>query len=287
MARPPSWQRPNAAHPHEPTARVGLLETRVFERADTLPSMSPRRVREALQRDDPPSRAELQGWVDETGLGLRLVPPGPPYEASVNEGRVPTREGSWHDTFNVLAFLAWPRAKRALHARVAALQVMRRQRGGEPSRRQAPAPRSREEDALTLLDETALVVLADAEAALAFDEARRGAAWGEVTALVEAKRLQIRWFGHALLEHLVLGRAPVGAGVVVLRDAGSGAAGPVREGEGAAGIVAAAAQEPGPTADAQLARLIEAGLFDAPRFGPTVPWPHPEVLGWVGLGSPP
>lgn len=232
--------------------------------------MPQRRVREVLQRASPPSPAELQQWVDEAGIELQLVPPGPPYEASVCEGRVPTREDSWHDTFNVLAFIAWPRAKRALHARVAALQSERRRPIGVTSRHTSRSPRSREEDALTLLDETALVVTGDADTTFAFDEARRAGAWGEVTSLVETRRLEVRWFGHALLEHLVLRRPPVGAGVVVLRGGA-----PVGR------IGGEQSEDP----DTQLTQAIETGHFDTPRFGPTVPWPHATVLGWVGLNA--
>jgi hypothetical protein len=39
------------------------------------------------------------------------------------------------------------------------------------------------------------------------------------------------------------------------------------------------------TVDAWLANDIASGTFDAPRFGPTIPWPQHEVLRWVGLAD--
>lgn len=81
----------------------------------------------------------------------RGKPPEPLYDARiVEEGVVPTRNGSWHDLLNALVWATFPRAKRALHARQHAIVV--------PS---APA-RTREGDTLALLDEGG--VLAGAQA---------------------------------------------------------------------------------------------------------------------------
>lgn len=105
----------------------------------------------------------------------RGKPPEPLYDARiVEEGVVPTRNGSWHDLLNALVWATFPRAKRALHTRQHAIIV--------PS---APA-RTREGDALALLDEGGVLVL---------DPAPDG--------------LPPIVFGHAIYESFVEGWLPV------------------------------------------------------------------------------
>jgi len=62
--------------------------------------------------------------------GLRFVcglTPADYYELHVGRhGEVPTRPANWHDWFNALAWLAWPKAKAALNARhVRAIEARR------------------------------------------------------------------------------------------------------------------------------------------------------------------
>lgn len=71
----------------------------------------------------------------------------------VNEGVVPTREGSWHDLMNALVWATFPRAKKALHTRQHGL--VRVAQPGESLRR------PRELDALALLDEGGVAVTKD------------------------------------------------------------------------------------------------------------------------------
>lgn len=79
--------------------------------------------------------------------------PASMYDARiVNEGVVPTREGSWHDLMNALVWATFPRAKKALHTRQHGL--VRLAAPGESLRR------PRELDALALLDEGGVAVLA-------------------------------------------------------------------------------------------------------------------------------
>ena len=121
-----------------------------------------------------------------------------------------------------------------------------------------PGRRTREEDALTLLDECALLVGGPTSALAALADARATGDLAAVDIAVRGPRLHVACFGHALLEHLVLGRPPIGAGLVAL---------PIVE----------------PSADAldrALASAIEAGVFATPRLSPTVPWPDPIVDGW-------
>lgn len=211
-----------------------------------------------LAAASPPSRAALGALVASTaGSSLRLVAPAEAphgYEPAVSEGAVPTREGSWHDAFNVLAFLAFPRAKLALHRRVLALQRTRAAAG-------APAGvRSREEDALALLDEGSLVIAGPPAAIAALDEARRDGSLPRIDAVMCTHGLVTHVLGHALLEHLVLERAPIGAGVLTL---------PLSEPPTRAAI------------DRALAERISAGGFPVPCTSPTLPWPDPTVDGWI------
>jgi hypothetical protein len=116
------------------------------------------------------------------------------YDARITlDGAVPTRPGSWHDLMNALVWGAFPRAKRALHAR----QYRAVNERLEPGARRLPATRTSELDALALLDEGGVVVLAHR-----FDR---------MDALVV--------FGHAIYESLVLGVAPaVVAGIALTID---------------------------------------------------------------------
>lgn len=217
-----------------------------------------------LAATSPPSRAVLSQCLARApgGPALRLVAPveAPAgYEPAVSEGAVPTREGSWHDAFNVLAFIAFPRAKLALHRRVLALREARTAAG-------APAGvRSREEDALALLDEGSLVIAGPPDAIAALDQVRREGSLPRIDAVMRAHGLAAWVLGHALLEHLVLERRPIGAGLLTL---------PLHEPPTLA------------TIDRTLAERISAGGFPVPCTSPTLPWPDPTVDGWIGGDGP-
>jgi Protein of unknown function (DUF3025) len=112
------------------------------------------------------------------------------YESCIHdEGVAPLREANWHDFFNAAAWLAFPRTKAALNrAHVAALQV------------QQGAARSRARDALTLFDESGVLVLSSSRAVL---DGIRAFDWGRV--FCEARdelpaSTQFVVFGHALYE---------------------------------------------------------------------------------------
>lgn len=210
-----------------------------------------------IAHGEPPTRDELQRFVDDRGLKWRLVDPRSVpdgYEAAIARGEIPTRNHSWHDAFNVAAFVAWSRAKPALHALVLAEQQRR-----APVRR-----RSRAEDALAVLDEAVVIVAGPSELLARFDEGRRcwlSDATSGIRAMDAAVRagLAVRWFGHALLEHLALSRPAIDAGVWMIAIEEIDAPGDI---------------------DAALAREIEVGTFASPRFSPTIPWPDPVVLRW-------
>jgi hypothetical protein len=114
------------------------------------------------------------------------------YDARIaHEGRVPTRARSWHDFLNALVWATFPRAKGALHAR----QLRALEARIDPAAHVLPATRSREHDALALVDE------------------------GGVVALDDGRSMRLVLFGHALYEGLVLGRGAMTACTIRLRVA--------------------------------------------------------------------
>jgi hypothetical protein len=127
-----------------------------------------------------PRRRRRRGPIDRGAL----------YDARItNDACVPTRPRTWHDFLNALVWATFPRAKRALHAR----QLRAMQERIEPGARTLPPTRSREQDALALLDEGGVVVLGDGR---------------EEVHVV---------FGHAVYEGLVLGWAPARACALEVR----------------------------------------------------------------------
>lgn len=151
--------------------------------------------------------------------GVRLVPAAVPaarageaaaevYELRIaDDGEVPTRAASWHDLLNALQWAAFPRAKRALTARLAAHQrervAARDAAGGRWPGRRDPA-----HDRLALVDEGGLIVLHAAAAAPPTSDTLAAAiAAGDARAFV---------FGHALLEHALSGDRTVRAAPIVV-----------------------------------------------------------------------
>jgi hypothetical protein len=112
------------------------------------------------------------------------------YDARITvDACVPTRGRSWHDFLNALVWGAFPRSKRALHERQHRAIVS----SLSPDATRLPGARSREHDALALLDEGGVVMLQTP---------------GERVGVV---------FGHALYEGLVLGVRAMAARVVEAR----------------------------------------------------------------------
>jgi hypothetical protein len=91
-----------------------------------------------------------------SGRSIRFVPndpagPGPGYEPQIfMTGDVPTRRDNWHDLFNALCWIAWPRTKARINAQHVALIE---EKGAVELRRRGP-----ERDALTLFDEGGVLV---------------------------------------------------------------------------------------------------------------------------------
>ena len=133
------------------------------------------------------------GLVSGSGLPLVLVPPledGLTYEERVwRTGQVETRPHNWHDYFNGLIWLAYPRAKAALNARHWASR--------QPERRGAAR------DALTHLDECGLLVTSSQPRLL---ELLRSFQWKRLfwdERQAVAACMGFHLFGHATYEQLL------------------------------------------------------------------------------------
>ncbi|MCG6874347.1 MAG: DUF3025 domain-containing protein [Betaproteobacteria bacterium] len=143
--------------------------------------------------------AAERGIATGGGRALRFVAPREKagsvessYEEHVFEtGEVPTRESSWHDLFNALAWLAYPRTKAVLNRRH--YEELRKRRG-EPLRGTA-------RDVLTLFDEGGMLVACaePALAALVRDFRWKALFWERRGDIV--KRMRFHVFGHAILEN--------------------------------------------------------------------------------------
>jgi hypothetical protein len=119
---------------------------------------------ERLPKDHWPDRADLtaaaEGVITARGRPIQFVAPRPPgegertyYERRIAEtGEVETRAENWHDLFNALAWIAYPKAKATINAQHAAILE---ERGEEEAKHRGP-----ERDALTLFDESGVIVAA-------------------------------------------------------------------------------------------------------------------------------
>jgi hypothetical protein len=102
--------------------------------------------------------AAAEGVVTSRGQPVRFIAPRDRtdrerryYELHIADtGEVETRAENWHDLFNALAWIAYPKAKAAINAQHAAILG---ERGEEEAKHRGP-----ERDALTLFDEGGVVV---------------------------------------------------------------------------------------------------------------------------------
>ena len=157
-----------------------------------------------LPADRWPTHAELtalaEGVQTERGRALRFVRPRERnarerrnYELHIIEtGEVETRADSWHDLFNALAWITFPRAKARINAQHAAILA---QGGVAEARRRSP-----ERDALTLFDEGGVIVASASTALLRLmvDFEWKELFWTRRAELREKVRFLV--FGHACYE---------------------------------------------------------------------------------------
>ena len=156
-----------------------------------------------LPADRWPTHAELDALAEgvETAHGkrLRFVKPRERndrerryYEQHIFEsGEVETRE-NWHDLFNALAWITYPRSKARINAQHAAIL----QEGGDAEARK----RSPERDALTLFDEGGVIVASASPALLRLvvDFEWKELFWARRGELAQQMRFFV--FGHACYE---------------------------------------------------------------------------------------
>ncbi|HXZ49936.1 MAG TPA: DUF3025 domain-containing protein [Usitatibacter sp.] len=155
-----------------------------------------------LPADRWPTHEELTaaaaGVETQRGKAVRFVPPrgrgeGRGYELHIDEtGEVQTRARNWHDLFNALAWIAFPRAKARINAQHAAILAG----GGEGEARH----RGPERDALTLFDEGGVIVASSSPALLRLivDFEWKELFWHRRAEL--ETRMRFFAFGHALHE---------------------------------------------------------------------------------------
>ena len=158
-------------------------------------------VIERLPEDHFPTLAELNRLCEERevvsggGEPLEFVPQetktGEPYEKRVfTYGKVLTRNRNWHDLFNALVWITFPKTKAAINRHH--YREMQAREGGEA--------RGAVRDALTLFDESGVIV-ASIDAGLS--ELLTGYQWKELfwgrrEEVVRGMRFHL--FGHALYE---------------------------------------------------------------------------------------
>ena len=158
-------------------------------------------VIERLPEDHFPTLAELNRLCEERevvsggGEPLEFVPQeaktGEPYEKRVFAyGKVLTRNRNWHDLFNALVWITFPKAKAAINRHH--YREMQGREGGEA--------RGAVRDALTLFDESGVIVAcADADlAGLLTGFQWKELFWNRCEDAVRSMRFHL--FGHALYE---------------------------------------------------------------------------------------
>jgi len=222
-----------------------------------------------LPTDRWPSHAELTalaaGATTSRGMPLSFVAPRAQaeperrhYELRIADtGQVETRPGNWHDLFNALVWITFPRAKAALNAQHAAILE---ERGEAEARHRSP-----ERDALTLFDEGGVVVLSSDPSLSALIPAFEWKAlfWNRRAELEEKMRFLV--FGHACYEQALQPYKGMVAKTVILGmgDEGRGT------GEGRLLL----------QADAMLARFFaDRANFRSPKA--LAPMPVLGVPGW-------
>lgn len=157
-----------------------------------------------LPADRWPDAADLtalaEGIANSRGKPMRFVASSDPadrdrrhYELRVAEtGEVETRPANWHDLFNALVWITFPRAKAAINAQHAA---MLEERGAGEARHRSP-----ERDALTLFDEGGVVVASSSPELLRLvvDFDWKELFWNRRAEL--QARMRFFGFGHAFYE---------------------------------------------------------------------------------------
>jgi hypothetical protein len=151
--------------------------------------------------------------VSGGGAAIRFVPPAPGaepaarYEVRIFEtGEVSTRSGSWHDLFNALAWIAFPKTK----------AVLNRHHRNEIVARSGGPQRGTARDVLTLFDEGGVLV-GSADARLS--GLLTGFRWKELFWARRAevcRSMRFHVFGHAIYEKALAPHQGVTAKALIL-----------------------------------------------------------------------
>jgi hypothetical protein len=183
---------------------MATLNTPVWNRWDLLAApafatLAP--LLEQLPEDYFPTLAQLNRMCDEcevvsgSGAPLEFVPQeaktDEPYETRVfSRGKVLTRASNWHDLFNALVWITFPRSKAALN----------RHHYKEMLAHQAQGKRGTPRDVLTLFDESGVIVVtSDPELGALMREFKWKQLFWERRAEVQAS-MRFYIFGHSIYE---------------------------------------------------------------------------------------
>jgi hypothetical protein len=171
------------------------LDAPIFVALDLLIGRLPQ---DRFPRHDELNSLTGPSTVSGGGAPIRFVPPAAPskeftaqYEVRIFEtGEVQTRPDNWHDLFNALVWLAFPRTK----------AVLNRHHCEEIRARRGERLRGTARDVLTLFDEGGIVVAAaDVELpALLRDFRWKELFWRRRAAVLRSMRFYV--FGHAIYE---------------------------------------------------------------------------------------
>lgn len=151
-----------------------------------------------------PALSDLQQLVNREGKAIRFVPQSDKPQQLENEyepriylkGEVQTRTENWHDLFNALVWLAFPKTKAVINARhYTEILQERAAEGGKP--------RGKVRDRLTQFDESGVVVLcADAKLVqLLADHQWKQLFWERREQVIRCMRFMV--FGHSLYEKVL------------------------------------------------------------------------------------
>ena len=171
------------------------LEAPIF--AALVPLLE-RLPQERFPRLDDLNALATSATLSGSGAPIRFVPPAPPskaleaqYEVRVfRSGEVQTRPDNWHDLFNALVWLAFPKTK----------AVLNRGHCEQIEARRGEKLRGTARDVLTLFDEGGVIVAsADAELSALLREFRwKELFWAHRSGVLRSMRFQV--FGHAIYE---------------------------------------------------------------------------------------
>lgn len=139
-----------------------------------------------------------------------LLEDGLHYEERIQRGQLATRLGDWHDLFNAMAWLRWPRIKHALNkAQCADIASI------------GPRQRTRRQCAMTHFDEAGVIVLCSRADLVAHWDAHDWEGLLHTHSAAWSRDIHVEVFGHALLElSLAADRFLVGKVVVLQLGAG-------------------------------------------------------------------